>query len=403
MAIDADLDLYYRFQVERTLNSAYGGGYGPTLSLTRSGTNATWFDNNGTLQTAGANEARFDHSLSGASRGLLIEQAATNSCLWNRDFTNAAWTKSNISAALDATGLDGSANSASTLTATLGNGTCTQSITLGSDEYVFSVYVKRVTGSGNIDITDNGGTNWTTLTGLSSTAWTRHEVVRTQANPDVGFRIVTGGDAIEVDYVQLEASGESTSPILTTTTADTRPKDVCTTSTVSWYDSTQATFAVRYMPRHVTSDSLREFISLSDTSFSDVMRFYANAGGTCFMTLDAVGTQEYGQGMQSLTAETETWVSAAYATAGGCRACQDGTLAADDPSIANTPQGVNKLAMGHDRADNGQCNGWIMEARYYSTQKDNATQQSITNGNVPETLTLFPVYTPPRRWHYVRM
>lgn len=54
-------------------------GVGPAITFTRA-SNATYFDANGTLQTAGSNVPRFDHDpATGASRGLLIEEATTNS------------------------------------------------------------------------------------------------------------------------------------------------------------------------------------------------------------------------------------------------------------------------------------------------------------------------------------
>jgi hypothetical protein len=48
-------------------------------------------------------------------RTLLLEDARTNSILWSRDLTNAAWTGA-ATPLLNAVGLDGSANSATTLT-----------------------------------------------------------------------------------------------------------------------------------------------------------------------------------------------------------------------------------------------------------------------------------------------
>jgi hypothetical protein len=49
---------------------------------------------------------------------------------------------------------------------------------------------------------------------------------QTLANPTVGFRIVTSGDQIAVDFVQNENGAFGTSPIPTTTTAATRAADV---------------------------------------------------------------------------------------------------------------------------------------------------------------------------------
>src|SRR5947207_15091579 len=48
---------------------------------------------------------------------LLLEAAATNVVLWNRDVTNAAWVKVSVTPALDQVGLDGVANTASSLLA----------------------------------------------------------------------------------------------------------------------------------------------------------------------------------------------------------------------------------------------------------------------------------------------
>lgn len=160
--------------------------------------------------------------------GLTIEGSRLKSALWISDFTNAAWVKTNITAAKDATGITGVANSASTLTATAGNGTALQTVTIASAEFTFPVFVKRKTGSGNIDITDNNGTNWTTLTELSSEVFTRYDITRTQANPVIGFRVVTSGDEVEVDFGELEPGAYPTSPFDVTGAADTRDADTMT-------------------------------------------------------------------------------------------------------------------------------------------------------------------------------
>jgi hypothetical protein len=63
------------FAGEKTLNN----GTGPSITFTRA-SDATYFDANGTLQTATSDTPRFDHDpATGASRGLLIEEARTNS------------------------------------------------------------------------------------------------------------------------------------------------------------------------------------------------------------------------------------------------------------------------------------------------------------------------------------
>lgn len=172
----------------------------------------------GTLTQFLANELRI------TDQGLLIENARTNVVLWNRDLTDAAWTASNITTAKDQTGPDGVSNSASSITASAGNGTILQAITLASSARYQSAWVKRLTGSGVINMTMDNGATWTAIT--VTAGWTKVEIpTQTLANPTVGFRIVTNGDAIAVDFVQNEDGAFASSPIPTTTAAATRAAD----------------------------------------------------------------------------------------------------------------------------------------------------------------------------------
>ena len=163
-------------------------------------------------------------------KGLAVWMARTNVALYCRDLTNAAWTKTNCTAALNQVGIDGAANSASSLTATAGNATCLQAITLASSARFQSAFVRRLTGSGTVEMTMDNGSTWTAITVTSS--WTRVSIpTQTLANPIVGFRIATSGDAIAVDFVQNENGTFATSPILTTSGSAARAADVVTLRT----------------------------------------------------------------------------------------------------------------------------------------------------------------------------
>jgi len=158
--------------------------------------------------------------------GYFGEKDSTNRLTYSRDYTNASWTKTNITAALDAEGINGLSSGASSLTATAGNGTCFNTITLTSAARTFSVFVKRKTGTGTIEYTDDGGATYTNITSsINSSTYTRLDIAKTQANPSVGFRITTSADAIEVDGGQVEDGSFATSIIQTTTAAVTRNKD----------------------------------------------------------------------------------------------------------------------------------------------------------------------------------
>jgi hypothetical protein len=158
------------------------------------------------------------------SNGILIEEARTNRLLWNRDATQTQWVKTNITAAKDQTGIDGVANAASSLTATDDNGTCIQTITLAAGNRTGSVYLKRLTGTGLIQVTLDGSTYSTVE--LSDTEWYRIVLSGSVTNPTVGIKIVVDGDAVAMDYGQVEDGLYASTPILTTTATVTRAVDL---------------------------------------------------------------------------------------------------------------------------------------------------------------------------------
>jgi len=161
-------------------------------------------------------------------KGYLAEPSRVNNCLRSRDASHATWTKSNITATLTVTGLDNVANSASRLTAAANDATLLQLLTAATGTRTTSVWIKRVSGSGTVSLTRNGGTNWTDITSsLVAGTWVPVEVTSdVGANPTVGLKMGTSGDVIDVDCFQDENGAWRTSPILTTTAAVTRNADV---------------------------------------------------------------------------------------------------------------------------------------------------------------------------------
>lgn len=225
------------------------------LVLTRASI-GLYVGSNGLVQSASSGSPRFNYDpTSLASLGFLSEEARTNLVLWSDDLTQAgSWTASNITPVKTATGADGVSNSATTLTATAGNGTILQAITNSSASRAQSAWVKRRTGSGTINMTMDNGTTWTVITPTAS--WLPYAIpVATSANPTVGFRIVTSGDAIDVQYVQNELTGTSsltpTNPITTNGSTATRAADVLSmtgSNFGNWYNISEGTFFVVATP-----------------------------------------------------------------------------------------------------------------------------------------------------------
>ncbi len=123
-----------------------------------------------------------------------------------RTMADAGWVNGGTMTVGSATGVDGVASAAASLTggAVTATNTVLFTTSLTSAARTYGAWVRRKTGTGTIEMTDDGGTHWTTLT--LTTTYQQFQMTRTQANPVVGFRITTLGDAIEVDFNTIEAA-----------------------------------------------------------------------------------------------------------------------------------------------------------------------------------------------------
>lgn len=215
----------------------------------------------------------------------LFEPLAINECLYSDDFSNAAWVASNITKSSDGVALpNGRAGTAETLTASAGNATLLQTITLASQVNNFSIYLQRKTGTGNVDITLDNGATWTTkaLTGVGT--WDRVNVSgAAAANPVVGIRIVTSGDAVQAWRANLIAGAFPLSPIGTVATPVTRTADDGKPfAQISGnVDPTKGTLIVDWIPQFDYTDDPggnAGLISLDDASVLNLLYNAAGAG-----------------------------------------------------------------------------------------------------------------------------
>jgi hypothetical protein len=180
------------------------------------------------IESVASGVPRLDYYTSGGTAGcpaLLVETAATNLALHSRDLTNAVWSGTTVTTEKNAVGADGTASGATTITATDASGTVLQALSHASQSRVFSAFIRRVTGTGAIQLTTNGGTNWTTVT-ISSLYTQVACAAQTVASGTIGIRLAVSGDVIEVDFTQGEVGPAATSPMATTTGTVTRNADV---------------------------------------------------------------------------------------------------------------------------------------------------------------------------------
>lgn len=209
-------------------------------TLTRA-TSANYFAS-GLLQTATSGNPRFPTDAGGIPLGLRLSGAQTELLLWNRDLTNVAWTATTMTVAKDQTGIDGTATSASSLLATAGNATILQSITDASSARMTGAWVKRLIGTGEIDITQDNGATWTPITVTGAYTFLTLPSA-TLTNPIIGFRIVTNGDQIAVDFVSHRKTAFIFDPIATTTVSVVQNADNLFAPTTGWVSTSGGTFA----------------------------------------------------------------------------------------------------------------------------------------------------------------
>ena len=232
---------------------------------------------------------RFDYDPTTlAAKGLLIEGAATNLLNFSETFattggTNNNWADTNLTRT--STNNTSPRNDATALriTASAANGTIISSAAIGtSAERTLSVWLRRVTGTGNIQFTLDNGSTYTTQ--AITSAWIRYTFTATTASQRVGFRIVTSADAIEIWGAQLEIGTSASSYIQTVASQITRNADLAlmtSTNFSSWFTGgTTGTFFVDFYGgvRGITS-TVRSVISTSDQTTKHLHLQQASAAG----------------------------------------------------------------------------------------------------------------------------
>ncbi len=307
-------------------------------------------------------------------QGLLIEQGSTNKQLWSNDWTNAAYVKVNVTAAMDQTGPDNVANSASSLTATANGGTILQTVTEAATANTASVYLKRITGTGTITLVQNGASG-TTAT-LSANAWTLNTVTATQLNPAIGIIMATSGDKIAVWGGQFEALTFATSPIPTTTIAVARPADniELSGSAVTAAQST-AGWARIIAPLGVNSVGTATLLSRQMGNANDII-FQANSTTT-------VRSLVSGSGFSAATiGSAGTWAAKVTAAstwdgAGIANAANAGTVASSATPFTASPSPDPFLGSRDGSTANTFISNYISRLTFGSVKLSNTQLQAL--------------------------
>ena len=181
--------------------------------------------------------------------GYLPEGARTQRALHSQAFSNAVWVSGGGGIAVTDNSFvapDGT-TTADTMTASGANGTLIQDLgTVGSAAKAGGLWLYRKTGTGNIDLTLDGGSTWTTK--AITAAWTRVQISQTLADEDFGIRIVASGDEVYAWQGQVETASFLSSDIASTTVAVTRNADVLTYVSAGNISGTVGSAYAEYFP-----------------------------------------------------------------------------------------------------------------------------------------------------------
>jgi hypothetical protein len=313
---------------------------------------------------------------SGAARrtdkGLLVEGARTNRALHSRDLTQAAWTATNVTVARDQVGIDGTANSACSLTATAGNGTVLQAVTHASTARYFSVWIKRITGTGTVEVTLDNGSTWTAVTVTS--AYTRVGATQTLADPTFGVRLVTDTDAVAVDFAQLEDGAFPSSPIATAGSSATRAADLANATISQGYP---ATIYVEYLRTQIGPIGILFQLDTNNAS-NDRSILYLNANNAVRgrITTAAGGDQMDNAVAGDNIVDTIQRAALRVQTNDG-RAVRESTLSAQDTSV-NLPATATRARFGVNASNAEPLFSYVRRAAIIPRALGDAELQGLT-------------------------
>jgi hypothetical protein len=302
-----------------------------------------------------------------ANKGLRIWQAATNLALWSRDLTNAAWTVSALSStAKDQTGPDGVANSASSFTAGAVAATVSQIVAHASSTDNYSVYLKRITGTGVVSVTLDGVTYTDVTSQINSSTWSRVTISQTAlVNPAFGIKLATSGDKIGVDLNQLESGVAFPSPPIPTTTASvSSAADVATIATSSFpFSATTGMWVASYLK--------------SGTNYNgDVVGYDVNnaalgvSAGNAVFAYDTTNFNTLSNAAINNFALTK---AGSYYSPGKIYLSANGLISASQTWLNPT---TTKIGIGINGSGNSTwLNGWVSREQFYTSGSPARLQQ----------------------------
>ena len=334
------------------------------------------FNSSGVLVQPSANVPFIEYDpATGSALGWRIWDAVTNLALHSRDLTQAAWVKSGITPTRDQIGADGSANTATRLTATASDGTALQTITSASATRVSGFLIKRITGTGVIQITQDGGTTWNTVS--ITNQWLRYSIASaTVTNPQIGFRIRSSGDEIAVDFAQLQSAATLGPPVATTSLTASSTADVASITGAAfagiWNQAAGTVYSDIKRLSAVPSGFPRAWQASDGTSSNRIEQTYYSGGQANVISTGGTIQAEW---YPSYFAENGVKAALAFAT-NDVAGASNGVITGTD-NLATMPA-VDRIFIGSENGSANSLRGYIREMATLKSRRPNANLQAMT-------------------------
>jgi hypothetical protein len=361
----------------------------------------TYYNEYGVMKTAVANQPRFTYNpTTKISSGLLVEEERKNWLVSSAAFETSGgtinWSYSTGVSRTTSTTIAPDGTTAYQFTSANANGTITFAggLSTGPILRTFSIWMKRISGTGNIKFTmDN---NTPVVAGISEPTWytitltetlTRYVFTNSTSDHGISIKIESAGNTIVMWGAQLEDGGMETSYIPTTTTEILRyPDSVYVTGTnfTRWYNQNEGTFVISQTPTAIdTLNEVRDYggISIESSNLLSIISLGCESNGSSSIVYKASGnitatTQFLLTGLTTTDVNSDVTQALAYKT-DTVSYIYNGSLAnLRTDSVATIIDTVNPMS----RLDIGNEIGaqTISKIAYYPIRLSDAEIKSIT-------------------------
>ena len=375
------------------------GTLDPSITFTRAST-ATYTDFNGVIQTAAVNVPRWDYT-GGSLKGLLIEEARTNTTLQSANLGAAPWAVSFGGASSapvvtgnNATAPDGTLTAARivmpAVPAGANNSFVYQDDGVGTVPTAFSVWLRGAIGGEIVNFFTSNFITYAHTTAVLTTAWQRFSFVATPASD--GQAVVVGTDMRDATQtpsppqtiyawgVQSESGGFNTSYIATTAAAVTRAQDQCGISPANlggWWFAGAGTWFAEFI--RITNPLPGDIHILSGPTEGNSLQIMTNQANDCLQTYDGAN---WTATVNTITPNAVSKGASSWAAQVGLACLNGGALSTPGTMVTGfgglASVGVGFLTTSPTPGSANNMTGYIRRVSYWPRVLTNAEMQQVT-------------------------